>query len=236
MDGSFHGLNQWPLGSELITQKATWDLGRAASLLSGFLSFRLAWLIFHSFILKLFKGPVISFSSLFLTFILMRCAMGLGVYPPAVRRRTKAAGDSSTAASPRTSSSPGKLSFQLSSSCTSFLFIYCAYALCRSPPRSVHSQRVSIVWIDLGRLGFVAALIVIAQFSGKLDSGSTAIRPSMGLSYRAVEFEVLLNFWKPPAVFRSPNLLALFCIMWLSAPIYASNLVSFHLILVLWCV
>lgn len=113
---------------------------QGSKLLSGILSFRLAWLIFHSFILKLFKGPVISFSSLFLTFILMRCAMGLGVYPPAVRRRTKAAGDSSTAASPRTSSSPGKLSFQLSSSCTSFLFIYCAYAICRSPPRSVHRE------------------------------------------------------------------------------------------------
>lgn len=41
--------------------------------------------------------------------------------------------------------------------------------------------------IDLGCLGFVAALFVIAHFSAILDSGSTAIRPSMGLAYRSLE-------------------------------------------------
>lgn len=51
----------------------------------------------------------------------------------------------------------------------------------------MHSERVSIVRIDLGHLGFVAALFVIAQFFRKLDSGSTAIRASVGLAYRSVE-------------------------------------------------
>lgn len=112
--------------------------------------------------------------------------MGLGIYPSAVRRRAKAAGDSSTAASPRTSSSAGKLTFQLSPFKVLALPFFSSSALMASVGPQCTQREYRLCELIWGVWG-LWQLFVIAQFSGILDSGSMAIRPSVGLAYRSVE-------------------------------------------------